>query len=413
MLKLNRRKFLLRSALMLAATTTYSGCQTKTSATLGALKRGQPLQKVIIIGAGLSGLVAAYELARVGHTVQVLEARERVGGRVLTLRGNFSDGHFVEAGAARIPPYHDLTLGYIEHFGLNLKPFYPREGLYISVKDGQRTLISADELAKIIDSAKIMPSGQLFDWKKIEQGSDRLPEAFAKALSNKIRLGDAVTRVEQTSQGVQVFCQSGFQDNADSVLCTVPLTVLERISFNPPLSPQKQIALSGGYNYRPSIRMFVEFPERFWERENLNGWGIFSDSSEELWQPTWDSPNKTGILHSYLKGETALAMDAVNPEQRLTKLIEQWKELLPGVSNYQVQAISHSWINDPWSMGGWAYPSQEQEKNLFDEIRRKEGRIYFAGEHTSSTPGWLQGALSSGIIAAKEIHLSGGRRPSP
>ncbi len=296
MFKLNRRKFLLRSALMLAATTTYTTVKAQ-SKTPGALETGLPLKKVIIIGAGLSGLVAAYELSQVGHNVTIIEARSRVGGRVLTLRDRFSDGHFVEAGAARIPPNHDLTLGYIQHFSLDLKPFYPKQGLYITVQDGQRLLVSAADLAKAIPEANILA------WKKIDQGLDRLPLAFAKALSGKIRFGDRVTDIEQTSQGVRVLSQSGLEARGDCILCTVPLPVMSRINFNPPLSTSKQTALDEGYDYRPATRMFVEFPERFWAKENLNGWRMFRDRSEELWQPTWDRPGKTGILKRFISAK--------------------------------------------------------------------------------------------------------------
>jgi hypothetical protein len=87
----------------------------------------------------------------------------------LTLRGNFSENHFVEAGAARIPSNHNLTLGYAQHFGLTIKRFLPPDGLYIAVKNGQRLLISADDLAKII------PGGDISKVVKIAQGSDRLP----------------------------------------------------------------------------------------------------------------------------------------------------------------------------------------------------------------------------------------------
>jgi monoamine oxidase len=78
-----------------------------------------------VIGAGLAGLSAAYELTQAGHKVTVLEARTRPGGRVLTLRDSFAEGLYAEAGATRIPNHHHYTLRYIERFGLELDPFEP------------------------------------------------------------------------------------------------------------------------------------------------------------------------------------------------------------------------------------------------------------------------------------------------
>ena len=74
-------------------------------------------KKIVIIGAGMAGLVAGYELAQLGHDVTILEARTHPGGRVRTLREPFSDGQFAEAGAARIPDDHDLTLKYVKLLG--------------------------------------------------------------------------------------------------------------------------------------------------------------------------------------------------------------------------------------------------------------------------------------------------------
>jgi monoamine oxidase len=88
----------------------------------GFERREQPGKRVIIIGAGMAGLVAGYELARAGHDPLILEAQNRVGGRVYTLR-RFAPGLYAEAGAMRIPRVHELTLGYIDHFGLPLRPF--------------------------------------------------------------------------------------------------------------------------------------------------------------------------------------------------------------------------------------------------------------------------------------------------
>ena len=79
-------------------------------------------KRVVIIGAGMAGLVAAFELARQGHDPLILEAQNRVGGRVYTLR-SFAPGLYAEAGAMRIPRVHDLTLKYCDLFGLSLRPF--------------------------------------------------------------------------------------------------------------------------------------------------------------------------------------------------------------------------------------------------------------------------------------------------
>ncbi|MGH2522492.1 MAG: flavin monoamine oxidase family protein, partial [Anaerolineales bacterium] len=80
-------------------------------------------RRVIIVGAGMAGLVAAYELQRAGHEPIVLEAQHRVGGRIYTLRDPFTEGLYAEAGAMRIPRAHSLTLAYIEKFGLRVAPF--------------------------------------------------------------------------------------------------------------------------------------------------------------------------------------------------------------------------------------------------------------------------------------------------
>jgi monoamine oxidase len=83
---------------------------------------GKP-KKVIIVGAGLAGLAAGYELKRAGHTPVILEAQQRVGGRVYTLRDPFTEGLYAEVGAMRIPRAHSLSMAYIEKFGLEMNDF--------------------------------------------------------------------------------------------------------------------------------------------------------------------------------------------------------------------------------------------------------------------------------------------------
>ena len=99
-------------------------------------RASRPLN-VVIIGAGLAGLVAADVLLRAGHHPLLLEAQNRVGGRVCTLREPFADGLYAEAGAMRIPRAHRLTMAYLERFNLPTLPFTmgnPRAYYYLHGK---------------------------------------------------------------------------------------------------------------------------------------------------------------------------------------------------------------------------------------------------------------------------------------
>lgn len=99
------------------------------------------VKKIIVIGAGLAGLSAAYELTQAGHEVTVLEARPRPGGRVFTMRGQFADGLYAEAGATNVFDNHEWTLKYIRQLGLNLDPEPASRGASIYYMHGKRIVI--------------------------------------------------------------------------------------------------------------------------------------------------------------------------------------------------------------------------------------------------------------------------------
>ncbi len=94
-------------------------------------------RSVVILGAGIAGLVSAYELQRAGYQVTVLEARDRIGGRSWTIRGgdrvvqtgrpdqhaSFDPGLYFNSGPARIPSTHRAILGYARRFGVQLETF--------------------------------------------------------------------------------------------------------------------------------------------------------------------------------------------------------------------------------------------------------------------------------------------------
>jgi glycine/D-amino acid oxidase-like deaminating enzyme len=109
------------------------------------VRKAPPAKRVVIAGAGMAGLVAGSLLKRAGHKVTIVEASDRVGGRIRTIRkpfGRAKDGQYGEAGAMRIPSFHVLVNDYIELFGLKTDPFLetdPDNNSYILV-NGVRVL---------------------------------------------------------------------------------------------------------------------------------------------------------------------------------------------------------------------------------------------------------------------------------
>jgi len=404
---ITRREFIRRSLILSAGASLIISCEDNEnipsnpiSSSPGMLSSNGNAKKIIVIGAGMSGLVAAYELVRVGHDVTILEARDRIGGRVLTIRSPFSNKHFAEGGAARIKPSHNLTLGYANHFNLNLDPFYATSGDYVNMSNGNREIISNNTYLNT-SYGSILRNEYL----KIRGGSDLLPRSFynSSALSNKIYLGVPVTSIHQQNNNVTVQTSNGNQFIADRVLCTVPITVLNKIQFTPPLSPEKQTAMNGGYRYAPSTRVYMQFQNRFWENESLNGWGN-SDIPEEIWQPTWDLAGSTGIIMSYLRWTAAQEMDALSEEERINYILSRWENIFPGAASSLQSGMSQSWAEEEWSKGAWASPTGSQDAALANHIGLAEDRIHFAGEHASDDHGWMQGALFSGLRAAAEIN---------
>ncbi len=137
----NRRVFL-KQAVVGGVTLSASSLNAFTFRQSSLERRGPP-KKVIIIGAGLAGLSAAYELTKAGHDVSVLEARTRPGGRVQTLRDPFPEGLYAEAGASRVPNHHHFTLKYTELFGLTLDSFEPPDLTSVYYVRGKRIKVTS------------------------------------------------------------------------------------------------------------------------------------------------------------------------------------------------------------------------------------------------------------------------------
>lgn len=396
---ITRRQFLRRSALAI------TGAGLHQSAAVGAIVLSGPAKKVLILGAGMAGLVAGYELTKLGHDVTILEARTRPGGRVHTLREPFADGLYAEAGAARIPENHNLTLKYVKEFALPLEPFYPSKLNALRFDRGQREEVPIDGFT---DAMTQNYGGELGGspehWQKIRGGTDLLPRAFAEKLAGKIHYGAAVVRIEQyANQPRVVFLEAGRQQAlvADEVLCTIPFSVLKNVDL-PALSSRKRDAIKRTH-YDAVSRVYLQTKNRFWEEKGLNGFA-FTSGAIEIWQPTWDQPGPRGILMTYARPGEAERIARLKENERIAVTLRQLEGMFTGLRDNFERGTTKCWQDDEWSRGAWGFVGLTD----FLAAAGVENGIHFAGEHLSPWSSWMQGALSSGLRAVKEIETEVG-----
>lgn len=348
----------------------------------------------------MAGLVAGYELSKLGHDITILEARTRPGGRVHTLREPFSDGLYAEAGAARIPDNHDLTLKYVKEFALQLEPFYPQRLSALRFDRGHRQEVPIDGFTDAMtQNYGEELGGAPARWHQVKGGSDLLPKAFAEKLAGKIHYGAAVVKIEQDAKEARVnFLTEGRRQTltADSVLCTIPFSVLRDLEL-PALSSRKKNIIKST-RYDAVSRVYLQTRNRFWEEKGLNGFA-FTKGAIEIWQPTWSQPGPRGILMTYARPGEAERITSLKENERIATTLKQLDAIFGGLRENFERGFTKCWTEDEWSRGAWAFVGFSD----FFTASVAEGRIHFAGEHLSPWFSWMQGALSSGLRAVKEI----------
>lgn len=450
--------------------------------TLAGTAVATPRKRVVIVGAGLAGLCAAYELDKLGFDVVVLEGQAHCGGRVRTLRDEFAPGLFAEAGATRIPDHHDLTMRYVNEFHLSVIPFErpgyrktfhvngrnysPAVGekvdwpLTLTEKErelGLDELTARHLLAPLLklkskardrripeevkqhdgltieqfltqqglsqEAVKLLFLGysdmnvsaawilNLFESLtscrnvyRIRDGNDRLPTAFAGRLKEKVHYSHPVVSIGQSDTDAWAIVErDGVREaiRGDFLICTLPFSAARNLFRDSRLSGRKTGAIQS-QKYAEATKIFLQMRRQFWLDRKLNGFADTDLKSERFWALSDYNAANRGILLAYTTFFGAAKMDAKDENEITKTVLRDAEAVFPGALENFEGACVKSWMLDRWQRGAIARFDPGQLGNI-EVNAAKEGRIHFAGEHTSRWNGWMQGALESAHRTIHEI----------
>ena len=400
------------------------------------------VDRVVVIGGDFAGLAAATELADRGVDVLVLEARDRVGGRVWSERMPTPSGAaaIIERGAEFILNGYEVMRALADRYGLGLADtgmsYYVREprgvatdtatlqaaGLAIaraaahgddaSVAQAVAALdlpepvaaavIARIEISSALESdrlsAGVLEHAAAFEphpSHRLAAGNQSLADAMAERLGDRVRLHSPVRAVDHGEGTIRVHTDAGDID-AHRVIVALPLPVLRRLPFAPALPASKLAALDRvalghaaklhvplGRAAPPSAVMSV--PDRYW-----------------CWTATGADGSVAPVLNCFAGSPAALDRLAVvdGPEAWL----ERVRLLRPDLETTTGAAVLTTWSDDPWALGAYSTAGLATEAGDEDLLAAPSGPLHFAGEYTAGPwSGLMEGALSSGIRAAREV----------
>ena len=396
------------------------------------------MTRVCVIGAGLAGLAAADALATAGIEVEVLEARDRVGGRVWSER--LETGALIERGGEFLTDGYDATervaaLVGCELVGMGIRypdrrlhpdPGIDRDAALVAAAVVEAAATAEPERAAVdvlaqhvadpavrelfasrIQSATAHPIDDLEagfllgvsyllnndECRRIVGGNQELARGLAARLGGVVHLRTPATAVMHDASGVRIATAAG-EIRADAVVVAVPVPLLRALTFDPPLPGAVAEELAA---VRMSVAAKLAVPLRT---------PVAADAVMSVPGRYWAYTTPCDEIGCRTVGSWAgskpvvTALEATDgPETWIAEIRELWPELDLDESG----ALVTTWLDDPWAQGAYSVlMSRDPEEPSL--LTTPVGRIVFAGEHTS--PDWsgtIEGALRSGERAAADV----------
>ncbi|PFX24602.1 L-amino-acid oxidase [Stylophora pistillata] len=337
-------------------------------------------KKVTVVGAGMAGLVAAFELAQIGHDVRVLESQTRLGGRKHTLgdKDGFAKGLHAEAGAIRLPCHPDAMekthfladfYTYKARFNLPLTHFSnSSENAFLKFLNedvlrieeqyyARTTKVITDQLLGWLDDDSVTPSDSWDLWIDLWShfSLDGFLQSTYEAVMTKVKKKVLEREVLVKKHGISLTCLEELKKSG-----THPLETPNRTQD---FYKAMEDIFTG-----PATKLFIQIKTRFWEKDGIKGG--FSKTNLPIGQlhypgsVTGEHPGEKGILLVYTWKTEALLFGSLDATTALHEAVEQIATIHTEIKEQVETGDVCAWYNQPTAQGAYALLKPTQYQNV-------------------------------------------------
>ena len=346
---------------------------------------------ILIIGAGLTGLTLAYLMRDKSLKIDILEARNRLGGRILT---NYEAGKApIEKGATWLGKKHSYLVDLLESLGIKtFEQVLGKTAIYEAISTSPHQLV---ELPPNTDPSY-----------RIAGGSSTLIEVLAQSISATVHLAEVVSAITESAKGLKVKTGSKTFESKLVISTLPPNLFCTNIKVDPalPVSVQ-EIAQSTHTWMGESIKIGLRYSKPFWRESHLSGTIVSNVGPIPEMYDHSDVADKHYALKGFLNG----AYFSLSKAQRLEVVLQQLRKYYGQAVEAFDEYAEMVWQQEPFTYvpyGSHVLPHQNNGHAVYQEAYLN-GKLFLAGAETADQfPGYMEGAIRSAAFIAQQLEAS-------